>query len=193
MASLIQIPADVTIVTVSTNGSNQPQRWTPDYARSVLNNASGLLKDRAQIQFYLNSCAAATEEMPAGTRSDVVDESGYHFLVARHKAGAGVRVLLVDRVSQRDVGGEARAQTRACLVAFGADLSSTGRMLAHELGHLLDLDHVDRIDGPGHEKQNAAAARNLMNAGALNPLAELTPDQVSQARGSALASRFGGP
>jgi len=193
MASTIKIPADLTIVTVSTGGSNQPQRWTPDYARSVLDNASGLLKDRAQIQFYLNSSEAAVEEMPAGTRSDVVDEPGYHFLVARHPASTGVRVLLVDRVAQRDVGGEARAETRVCLIAFGADLGSTGRMLAHELGHLLDLDHVERIAGPGNEKQNAAAARNLMNAGALNPIAELTADQVRQARGSALAARFGGP
>ena len=193
MASTIQIPADLTIVTVSTGGSNQPQRWTPDYARSVLDNASGLLKDRAQVQFYFNSCEPAVEEMPAGTRADAVDEAGYHFLAARHRAGAGVRVLLVDRIAQRDVGGEARYQTRVCLLAFGSDLPPTGRMLAHELGHLLELEHVNRVDGPGNEKQNAAVARNLMNAGALNPIAELTPDQVQQARGSALARRFGGP
>jgi hypothetical protein len=34
---------------------------------------------------------------------------------------------------------------------------------------------------------------NLMYSGALNPAAELTPDQVRQAGSATLARRFGGP
>lgn len=68
-------------------------------------------------------------------------------------------------------------------------------MLAHELGHLLELPHIDgtRTGGPGQERQVAAWMRNLMYSGALNPDAELTPEQVRLARSSAIARRFGGP
>ena len=123
----------------------------------------------------------------------MVDEPGYHFLAAAHRAGNGVRVLLVDRVSRPELGGEARHETRVCLIAYGSDQGSTSRMLAHELGHLLELPHVDdtRRAGPGHERETAAWMRNLMYSGALNPAAELTPVQVQRARSSALARRFG--
>jgi hypothetical protein len=79
-------------------------------------------------------------------------------------------------------------------VAYGADASPISRMLAHELGHLLGLPHIDegRTGGPGQEQQVAAWLRNLMYSGALNPAAELTTDQVRLARSSALARRFAG-
>jgi hypothetical protein len=191
----IQIPADVTIVTLRASGSELPQRFTETQARSLLQGASDLLRARADVEFPLGICERVVDEMPAGSATDVVDEQGYHFLAATHRAGRGVRVLLVDRVSRRDLGGQSRHQTGVCLVAYSADVPSTSRMLAHELGHLLELDHVDlaRRAGPGQERQTAAWMRNLMYSGALNPDAELTPDQVRQARSSTLARRFGGP
>jgi hypothetical protein len=191
----IQIPADVTIVTLRASGSELPQRFTETHARSLLQSASDLLRTRADVEFPLGICERVVDEMPAGSAADVVDEHGYHYLAATHRAGRGVRVLLVDRVSRRDLGGQSRHQTGVCLVAYSADVPSTSRMLAHELGHLLELDHVDlaRRAGPGQERQTAAWMRNLMYSGALNPDAELTPDQVRQARASALARRFGGP
>jgi hypothetical protein len=188
----IQIPADITIVTLRNSGRDLRQRWDDDYAGNVLQTASALLTDRADIGFRLNSLETVVEEMPQGSAADVVDESGYHFLAAVHKAGNGVRVLLVDLVSRTELGGEARYQTRVCLIAYGSDLASTSRMLAHELGHLLELPHIDdpRRSGPGQERVVAGWMRNLMYSGALNPAAELTRDQVSAARRSALAQRF---
>lgn len=189
----IQIPADLTIVTLRTGGRELAQRWAEPHARSVLKSASELLRARADIQFSLGTCEAVTEEMPEGARADAVDEPGYHFLAAAHRAGNGVRILLVDRVARAELGGQSRHETRVCLVTYGADVGATSRMLAHELGHLLELPHVDGVGraGPGQERQVAARLRNLMYSGALNPAAELTPDQVQRARASALASRFG--
>jgi hypothetical protein len=191
----IQIPADVTIVTLRASGSELPQRFTESHARDILEAASDLLRARTDIEFPLGVCERVVEEMPPGAAADTVDLAGYHYLAAAHRAGRGARVILVDRVSRRDLGGRSRDQTRVCLVAYGADIPATSRMLAHELGHLLELPHVDeaRRDGPGQERQIAAWMRNLMYSRALNPDAELTPEQVRLARSSALARRFGGP
>jgi len=190
----ISIPADLTIVTLRSDGRELTQRWTAAYAASVLQQASDLLKSRANIEFSRASCERVVEAMPSGAATDTVDEAGYHFLTAAHKAGHGVRVLLVDQVSRPELGGQSRQQTQVCLIAYGSDLGATSRMMAHELGHLLALPHVDsgRRSGPGQENQIAAWMRNLMYSGALNPAAELTQSQVQAARSSPLARRFGG-
>src|SRR2546428_13429 len=87
----IQIPADLTIVTLRDSGRELPQRFTEAYARTLLQRASELLRARADIAFRAGTCERVVEEMPAGTRSDVVDDAGYHFLSAAHRAGSGVR------------------------------------------------------------------------------------------------------
>jgi hypothetical protein len=191
---LIRIPADITIVTLRRGGADLPQRWTESQARTVFHNANGILRPKANIEFQLGTCRQVVETMPTGARQDVVDEAGYHFLAAAHKAAAGIRILFIDRVARRNLGGQSRQQTRVCMVAYAADAASAGRMLAHEMGHLLGMSHPDsaRRPGPGHERQVAAWMRNLMYSGALNPAAELTPAQVRQARSSELARRFGG-
>ena len=190
----ITIPADLTIVTLRNGGRELAQRWTPAFATSVLEQASDLLKSRANIEFSRGSCDEVVEEMPSGAAADTVDEAGYHFLAAAHKAGDGVRALLVDQVSRTELGGQSRQQTRVCLIAYASDLGATSRMMAHELGHLLALPHVDsgRRPGPGQESQITAWMRNLMYSGALNLAAELTQTQVQAARSSPLARRFGG-
>ena len=190
----INIPADVTIVTLRSGGGELAQRWTEEYAASILRQASHLMRSRTDIEFSRASVEQVAKEMPSGATSDTVDEAGYHFLAAAHKAGNGVRVLLVDRVLRPDLGGQSRQQTRVCLVAYGSDATSTSRMLAHELGHLLSLPHIDENQrrGPGQERLVASWMRNLMYSGALNPAAELTDNQVRAARSSPLARRFGG-
>jgi len=190
----LTIPTDLTIVTLRSGGGELAQRWTEEYATAVLRQASDLLRSRTNIEFSRESVEQVVEEMPSGATSETVDEAGYHFLAAAHKAGNGVRAILVDRVSRADLGGQSRQQTRVCLVAYGSDPASTSRMLAHELAHLLSLPHIDddRRPGPGQERLIASWMRNLMYSGALNPAAELTDIQVRAARSSPLARRFGG-
>jgi hypothetical protein len=190
----IIIPADLTIVTLRNNGTNQPQRFTESYAANLLGLASSIWQDRAEIGFRRNSCQSVVEEMPAGMHADVLDESGYHFLVSRYRAGLGVRVLFVDRTVRPELGGQARHQTRVCLIKYEQNPGAASRMLAHELGHLLELPHIDdrSVSGPGSEATRAPWLRNLMFSGALTPNAEINDDQKRQARLSALARQFGG-
>lgn len=190
----ITIPTDLTIVTLRGQGGELTQRWTAEHATAILKMASDLWRSRANIEFPRATVEHVVEAMPTGAAAATVDEAGYHFLTAAHKADTGVRALLVDRVSRPELGGQSRQATRVCLIAYGADVAATSRMMAHELGHLLSLPHVDsgRRPGPGQESQLAAWMRNLMYSGALNPAAELTQTQVQAARSSPLARRFGG-
>jgi hypothetical protein len=190
----IIIPADLTIVTLRNGDRELPQRWTAAYAVAVLRQASALLKSRANLEFPAGSCDQVVEAMPSDGATDVVDEAGYEFLAGSYQAGEGIRALLVDRVSQTELGARSRHHARVCVVAYGADVAATSRMMAHELGHLLALPHVDsgRRPEPGQDSQAAAWMRNLMYSGALSPAAELTQTQVQAARSSPLARRFGG-
>ncbi len=189
----IHIPADLTIVTLRSGGRELPQRFTDGYARTILQRASDLLHRLADIEFPVASVESVVEEMPAGAHTDDVDEAGYHFLAAVHKPDRGVRILLVDRAARPELGGEAREDTRVCLVVYSPDPGSTSRMLAHELAHLLGIPHIDqgRRPGPGQERLVAEWMRNLMYSGALHPTPELTAEQVRSARASALARRCG--
>ena len=188
----ISIPTDITIVTLRHEGRTLDQRWTEAHAGAVFRFASALIDDRMDIEFRLASCEGATAEMPPGINPIAVDTSGYHYLSHAFRAGEGVRVILVDRLAQKDLGGRSRHETRVCIVPYDAGVPSLGRTLAHELVHLLEVEHVDeaRRAGPGQERQQAAWARNLMYSGVLNPDANITAAQRRQARNSALARRF---
>lgn len=189
----LSIPTDLTIVTLRHHGQEQRQRWTDQHARAVLQAASRLWQSLAGIDFRLGALQRVTEEMPAGVRSDVMTEPGLHFLIRFHPPRTGIRAFLVDQTDRPELGGQARHQTRCCLVKYAADVGSCSRMMAHEFGHLLELHHVDvGPRGPGHERQVAAWMQNLMFSGALHLSPQLTAAQVQQAQGSALARRCGG-
>lgn len=192
---LIQIPADLTIITLRSGSQTLQQRFTAQYVQQLLTDASAILESRASIKFTRGECSSVTEEMPPGMRADAVDTQGFHFLTSRFRAGRGVRVLFVDRLAQTELGGRAREEKKITIIPYSSDAAGTARKLAHEFGHLLgQAGHIN--DGvspsPGNENQWAQMTRNLMYSGSLNPEALLTPTQVSSMRGSQLARQFGG-
>lgn len=192
---LIQIPADLTIVTLRSGTQEHPQRFTRQYTQQILTQASAILESRANIRFTQGECTSVNEEMPPGMRSDVVDTQGFHYLASRYRAGRGVRVLFVDRLAQPELGGRAREEKKLTIIPYSSDAPSTARKLAHEFGHLLgQAGHVNDnfSPQPGNEAEWLQLTRNLMYSGSLNPDALLTSPQVAGMRSSQLARQFGG-
>ena len=130
---------------------------------------------QADIQFHVQSFDTPTEEIPGG--SDRVDSNGFVYLIGRFPAQAGLSVLLVGDFERGDLGGEAIEAKSSCIVCAMGN-PGTGKVLAHELAHLLNLQHVAR-DSP-------RAAWNLMYE-ALRAGDELTAAQISAARSSRIA------
>jgi len=77
----------------------------------------------------------------------------------------------------------------ASFVQWYGDDFANGRALAHELGHLMSVDHVE-IDYT-NEKQAAAMRGNLMFKGS-SVGSDLTNQQIEKARSSKVVKRFGG-
>lgn len=132
------------------------------------------------IQFHVACFEPATEEIPGG--ADRVDFNGFQFLAGRYPARTGLSVLLVADFARDDLGGQAVEAQSVCIACALGD-PGTGKVLAHELGHLLDLPHVD--------PHSTRANWNLMYP-AYRAGDELTPAQRTRARNSRIALRFGG-
>ena len=130
---------------------------------------------QADIQFHIQSFDTPTEEIPGGR--DRVDSNGFVYLIGRFPAQSGLSVLLVGDFERGDLGGEAIEAKSACICCAMGN-PGTGKVLAHELAHLLGLQHVAR-DAP-------RAAWNLMYE-ALRAGDELTAAQISAARSSRIA------
>jgi hypothetical protein len=133
------------------------------------------------ISFILRS--TTNESAPAPNDAEAVDRDGFFFLAKQFPAQRGVSLLLVSRVSEPALAGEAVNELSVCLLpALGDPLA--GNTLAHELGHLLSLGHVLSPD-----PYDATDSYNLMYPGA-RAGNRLTADQINTALRSTLATRF---
>jgi hypothetical protein len=162
---------------VTTRREIPPRQDRPGFDQALL--CSNDVLRQADIQFHVQSFDTATAEIPGGR--DRVDTNGFIYLVGRFPAQSGVSVLRVKDFERSHLGGEAIEAKSACIVcALGHP--GTGKVLAHELAHLLGLQHVPR--------DASRAAWNLMYE-ALRAGDELTPAQISPARASRIAQSAG--
>jgi len=127
----------------------------------------------AEIEFRLRNTTTEPIEAPKG--AEVLDDDGFFMLASSFPMKNAVSLLLVRRFAGSE-GGASVEKLGVCAVGD----NSPDTALAHEFGHLLGLEHQGDI-------------RDLMNPGLSPPGTPLTAREISDARASRLARRFGGP
>jgi len=125
----------------------------------------------AGIEFQLRNVSSESAEAPKG--SDALDDEGFLMLAKQFPMSDAVSLLLVRRFGGKE-GGASKKELGVCAVG---DVASAAA-LAHEFGHLLELEHQGDI-------------RDLMNPSLSPDGTPLTAPEMETARRSKLATRFG--
>jgi hypothetical protein len=132
----------------------------------------------ADIQFALRSCTV--ERVAAPQNREEIDEAGFFELARQFPARSAASVLVVGKFRGAELGGQAVEALGVCILKRLGPADS-GKVLAHELGHLLNLEHVTRSGVDNY---------NLMYP-SLRADDQLSQDQINTARTSNLVKRFG--
>jgi hypothetical protein len=185
------VPLNIVVTPFSERGQTEPSTWTgsdPGDALLVANN----IWMPANIQFHLKQAVVFDTplDLPKGSRTH--DQLVLDVLSDRRPAGTLVHVFLINRVPGLTAGGTSYLNSdpeAACFVQQYDNARSSGRALAHELGHLLGLDHV-KVDYQ-NERLAKTQVNNLMVEG-MTVGTSLTPSQIKTAKGRKLAKKFGG-
>lgn len=161
-----------------------PPRQDENSVRRMFAVANQILS-QIDISFELRQISSATVRMPSN--SETVDQQSFFFLAGQFPARNCVSLLLVAKFSSFELGGESVEDQSVCIV-MALEEKLGGKVLAHEFGHLLSLEHVPakKEDVGKNPKDNY----NLMYIG-LSADTQLTADQRQQAQQSRLARRFG--
>jgi hypothetical protein len=162
-----------------------PPRHDENSVRRLFAVANNILA-QIDVSFDLRQISPVTVRMPSN--SETVDQPGFHYLAAQLPARKCVSLLVVSKFSSFELGGESVEDSSVCIIMFMGDEKLGGKLLAHEFGHLLSLDHVPpkKEDIGKNPKDNY----NLMFPG-LSADNQLTEDQRKQAQQSRLARQFG--
>ena len=183
------IPLKVYITPFAERGVVEPQKWSCDAATEALNVAKAIWS-RANIAFVINDCVIDKPlDIEKSARND--DRRLLDVLSLRHQPDNLVHIYLVNAIESLSAGGSSYPDSDpepASFVQWYGTAVANGRAWAHELGHLMSLDHVE-IDF-ADEKQ-AALRSNLMTKG-LSMGRDLTDKQIGKVKASKLVTRFGG-
>jgi len=146
--------------------------------------------EKAALQFAVKDCTVDTPiDLPKGSRNS--DQRVLDVLSFRRPATGLVTVFLISAQTNLSAGGSSYLNSdpeASCFVQWYGKTEANGRALAHELGHLLGLDHV-KVDY-SNERRAAKQIGNLMVEG-LTTGTDLAPDQIQSAKASKLAKKFG--
>ena len=186
----MSIPLRIYITPFAERGVAEPGKWSCDTAKKALD-VVNTIWSKAKISFVINDCMIDKPlDMAKNARNN--DKRVLDVLSLRHDPDNAVHIYLVDPILNLSAGGSSYLHSDpepASFVQWYGDDFANGRAWAHELGHLMSIDHVE-IDYT-NERQVAALGKNLMTKG-LSVGSNLTKQQVETAKGSKLVKRFGG-
>jgi|SRR5579871_1281196 len=168
-------------------GATEDQKWSRDAANEALAVANSIWS-KANIAFVIADCVMDKPlEMAKSDRTD--DRRLLDVLSLRHTPEKLVHLFLISPVQNLPAGGcsylDSDPEPAGFVQWYGAGVAN-GRVWAHELGHLLSLDHVD-VDYS--DQRQAALRSNLMTRG-LSVGTDLTAGQIGKAKSSKLINQF---
>ena len=188
---MLIVPLKMFITPFSEKGNAEPSTWSVSDATDALRVANSTWM-AANVQFHLRQpCVADTPlDLPKGSRTH--EEVVLDVLSYRRPAGTWANVFLINKVPNLTAGGLSYLNSdpeAACFVQQYDDARASGRALAHEFGHLLDLDHVI-VD----EQKPADVKKHLYNlmVEGLTTGTNLEPSQIKKIKAGKLSRKFGG-
>ena len=181
------IPLKVFITPFSVRGSVEPTVWTCDAASDALNTVNTIWTP-ANIQFIIQEC---TIDKPLDMAKDARnnDRRVIDALSLRRPANKGVNIFLLNAIPNLNAGGGSYLNSdpeAASFVQSYGIATASGRAWAHELGHLLSLDHVV-ID---YSDQKQLKDRSNLMVKGLSVGTDLNTTQIGDAKKSKLAQQF---
>ena len=175
----------------TTLGSSQTSSWVDDHILAILAEANRIWSS-SRIQFQSLSISVISSSQ---STVEILNDTEFFFLASKYPGNSSVSVFLVNTIESTEAGNSAILQTsggKSWVAAVEYDGSSvfSGRVLAHELGHLLEVRHSNEgfVQGPRHPFPRSMRD-NLMFSSILNH-SLITRPQINTARASALAHQF---
>jgi hypothetical protein len=187
---MANIPLKVYITPFAEKNVREAEKWSCDASREALNVVNAIWT-KADITFVMSDCVVEKPlDMAKSSRNN--EQLLLDVLTSRHAPDKMVHIYLVNPIEKLTAGGLSYADSDpepASFVQWYYNTNANARAWAHELGHLMSLDHVE-IDF-GNEKQATAMRSNLMTKG-LGIGRDLTDKQIASVKNSKLVKQFVG-
>jgi hypothetical protein len=177
------IQLKVYITPFAEKGVKEAEKWSGDAAKKALNVVNATWS-KANITFVINYCVIDKPlDMAKSARNN--DRRLLDVLSLRHAPDNLVHIYLVNPIENLSAGGSSYVDgdpEPASFIQWYGNVDANGRAWAHELGHLMGLDHI--VINYADERQ-AALRSNLMTKG-LSMGRDLTDKQIGKVKGSKL-------
>lgn len=181
------IPLQVYITPFAGKSVKEPAKWSCDAATKALNVVNAIWS-KASVQFVIHECVEDKPlDMAKSARNN--DQRVLDVLTSRHLPDNLVHIYLVNPIENLAAGGSSYLDSDpepASFLQWYYSTDPNARAWAHELGHLMSLDHVE-VDYA--DERQAALRSNLMTKG-LSMGKDLTDKQIVKVKGSKLVKRF---
>jgi hypothetical protein len=183
------VPLRVYITPFAEQNIREAEKWSSDAAKEALNVVNAIWS-KANLSFVMSDCVVDKQlDIAKSVRNN--DQRLLDVLTSRHIPDNSVHIYLVNPIENLTAGGSSYLDSDpepASFVQWYYNAAAHGRAWAHELGHLMSLDHVE-VDYA--DERQAALRSNLMTKG-LSTGRDLTAKQIGKVKGSKLVNRFAG-